>query len=149
MADRGEREADVWLSDEQLAQLTRADEVEDLHLPIPTQMISNGEYMPVPQTDEQKRGEARSKEPADIPPSLPPCLLSEWLFRHPGHRGAPEQNHPGCFPAAGPTATRAAELHRVTDRLRSHRGSNRRRAGLREQAGRLTADAGARTALSG
>src|SRR5258707_13442997 len=66
MADRGEREADVWLSDEQLAQLTRADEVEDLHLPIPTQMISNGEYMPVPQTDEQKRVEARIKELADI-----------------------------------------------------------------------------------
>jgi hypothetical protein len=66
MADRGEREADVWLSDEQLAQLTRADEIEDLHLPIPTQMISNGEYMPVSQTDEQKRVEARIKELADL-----------------------------------------------------------------------------------
>jgi hypothetical protein len=48
MTERRDREADVWLSDEQLALLTRADEVEDLHLPIPTQMISNGEHMPVP-----------------------------------------------------------------------------------------------------
>ena len=58
MADRGEREADVWLSDEQLAQLTRADEIEDLHLPIPTQMISNGEYMPVSQTDMQEAAQS-------------------------------------------------------------------------------------------
>ncbi len=65
MTHRGDREADIWLSDEQLAQLTRADEVEDLHLPIPTQMISNGEHMPLPQTDEQKRVEARIKELAE------------------------------------------------------------------------------------
>ena len=31
-------------------------------LPFPTRMISNGEYMPVPQTDKQKRVEARIEE---------------------------------------------------------------------------------------
>ena len=61
MTTRGEREEDVWLSDEQLSKLARADDVDDLHSPVPTRMISNGEYMPVPQTDEQKRVEARSK----------------------------------------------------------------------------------------
>ena len=66
MTERRDREADVWLSDEQLALLTRADEVEDLHLPIPTQMISNGEHMPVPQTREQKRVEGRIKGLADM-----------------------------------------------------------------------------------
>ena len=57
MTCRGDREADVWLSDEQLSQLSRADEADDLHSPIPTQMVSNGEHMPVPQTEEQKRVE--------------------------------------------------------------------------------------------
>jgi hypothetical protein len=65
MAHRGDRETGTWFSDEQLAQLTRADEVEELHLPVPTQMISNGEHMPDPQTDDQRRVEARIKELAD------------------------------------------------------------------------------------
>jgi predicted TIM-barrel fold metal-dependent hydrolase len=65
MTQRGDREADVWLSDEQLAKLARADEADDLHSPIPTQMVSNGEHMPVPQTEEQKRVEACIKELAD------------------------------------------------------------------------------------
>ena len=65
MTIRGDREADVWLSDEQLAKLTRADEADLFHSPIPTQMVSNGEHMPIPQTDEQKRVEARIKEIAD------------------------------------------------------------------------------------
>jgi predicted TIM-barrel fold metal-dependent hydrolase len=50
------------LTDTQLAQCTPADEVEALQLPIPTQMVSNGEYMPVPQTLEQRRVEARIHE---------------------------------------------------------------------------------------
>ena len=36
MAIRGDREADVWLSDEQLSKLTRADEANLFHSPIPT-----------------------------------------------------------------------------------------------------------------
>ena len=66
MATRQDREADVWLSDEQLAKCTRADEADDLHSPIPTQMVSNGEHMPIPQTEDQKRVEARIKELADF-----------------------------------------------------------------------------------
>src|SRR4026207_2044273 len=65
MAIRGDREADVWLSDEQLAKLTRADEANLFHSPIPTQMVSNGEHMPIPQTEDQKKVEARIKEIAD------------------------------------------------------------------------------------
>ena len=65
MAIRRDRESDVWLSDEQLAKCTRADEADDLHSPIPTQMVSNGEHMPIPQTEDQKRVEARIKELAD------------------------------------------------------------------------------------
>ncbi len=53
MTKRRDREEDVWLSDEQLAKLERADEVYDLHAPIPTRMLSNGEHMPIPQADEQ------------------------------------------------------------------------------------------------
>jgi len=65
MAIRGDREADVWLSDEQLEKLTRADEANLFHSPIPTQMVSNGEHMPIPQTEDQKKVEARIKEIAD------------------------------------------------------------------------------------
>ena len=65
MTTRGDREEDVWLSDEQLSKLARADEVDDLHSPVPTRMISNGEHMPIPQTDEQKRVEHRIADFAD------------------------------------------------------------------------------------
>jgi hypothetical protein len=51
MTTRGDREEDVWLSDEQLSKLARADEVDHLHSPVPTRMISNGEHMPIPQTE--------------------------------------------------------------------------------------------------
>ena len=47
------------LDEEQVAQCSRADVAEPLDSPIPTRMISNGEYMPVPQTEQQKRVEAR------------------------------------------------------------------------------------------
>jgi len=60
------READSWFSDEQLEKLTPADAVDDgLYSPIPTQMVSNGEYMPEPQTEQQKNVEVRLKELAD------------------------------------------------------------------------------------
>jgi len=65
MTTRGDREEDVWLSDEQLAKLARADEVDDLHSPVPTRMISNGEHMPIAQTAEQKRVEHRIADLAD------------------------------------------------------------------------------------
>src|SRR5262245_13693696 len=47
------------LDEEQVAQCERADVAEPLQAPIPTRMISNGEYMPVPQTEQQRRVEAR------------------------------------------------------------------------------------------
>src|SRR5881409_3201602 len=61
----GSREEDAWLSDEQLAQCTPADETDAYGMPIPTQIVSNGEYMPPPQTDKQKSVEARTLELAD------------------------------------------------------------------------------------
>src|SRR2546427_11791247 len=57
----GSREEDAWLSDAQLTKCTPADEAEGFDSPIPTQMVSNGEYMPYPQTDKQRQGEAPIK----------------------------------------------------------------------------------------
>ena len=58
-----EWEEDHGLLDaEQVAKCSRADVAEPFRSPIPTRMISNGEYMPVPQTDKQKRVEARIEE---------------------------------------------------------------------------------------
>jgi hypothetical protein len=50
------------LDEEQVAKCERADVAEPLRSPIPTRMISNGEYMPVPQTEKQKNVEARLAE---------------------------------------------------------------------------------------
>jgi hypothetical protein len=55
------REEDAWLSDEQLKHVAPA-ESEPFHGPVPTRMVSNGEYMPHPQTPDQKRVEQRVKE---------------------------------------------------------------------------------------
>ncbi|HWG80447.1 MAG TPA: amidohydrolase family protein [Stellaceae bacterium] len=60
----GSREEDAWLSDEQLEQVAPA-ESEPFQGPVPTRMISNGEYMPFPQTRQQKQVEERVKELAD------------------------------------------------------------------------------------
>jgi uncharacterized protein len=61
----GSREEDAWLSDRQLQSLVRADEVDTLHSPIPTQVISNGEYLPSRRTSQQKEVEARIAALAD------------------------------------------------------------------------------------
>ena len=55
------REDDAWFSDEQLERLAPADHADPVHSPIPTQMVSNGEYMPIGQTGKQKEVEARLK----------------------------------------------------------------------------------------
>src|SRR5205823_2145108 len=47
---------------DQVAKCARADVAETVQSPIPTQMISNGEYMPAPQTEKQKRVQARLEE---------------------------------------------------------------------------------------
>src|SRR5262245_47918709 len=53
------------LDEEQVAVCARANEADTFHSPIPTQMVSNGEYMPIAQTDQQKHVEARIKELAE------------------------------------------------------------------------------------
>jgi hypothetical protein len=53
-----------WFDKSDLKQLRRAYE-KDWETPIPTQQVSNGEYMPVPQTKQQKEVEARIKDKAD------------------------------------------------------------------------------------
>ena len=53
------REEDSWFSEAQLDRLAPADHADPLHSPIPTQMVSNGEYMPIGQTEKQKEVEAR------------------------------------------------------------------------------------------
>jgi predicted TIM-barrel fold metal-dependent hydrolase len=60
----GSREEDAWLSDDQLRRCAPA-ETESFQAPVPTRMVSNGEYMPHPQTEKQKHVEARVKEIAD------------------------------------------------------------------------------------
>ena len=61
----GSREEDSWFSDEQLAKVAPA-ETEPFQSPVPTRMVSNGEYMPHPQTEKQKHVEFRTKELADM-----------------------------------------------------------------------------------
>jgi predicted TIM-barrel fold metal-dependent hydrolase len=58
----GSREEDSWLSNAQLAGLTRADQADELRSPIPTQVVSNGEYFPLPQTLQQRQVEVRIAE---------------------------------------------------------------------------------------
>ena len=53
------REEDSWLSKAQHAALRRADDADPLGSPIPTRVVSNGEYFPMPQTLRQKQVEAR------------------------------------------------------------------------------------------
>lgn len=61
----------VWEPDhglldaEQIAQCARADEGKLLLSPIPTRMVSNGEYMPAPQTGKQRNVEGRIQELAE------------------------------------------------------------------------------------
>jgi len=59
------REDDSWFSEEQLAKLTSAEVADELHSPVPTQMVSNGEYVPCPQTDKQRQVEQRIKDLSD------------------------------------------------------------------------------------
>ena len=53
-----------WLSPEELKQVLPA-ETSSFASPVPTQIVSNDEYMPSPQTAKQKECEARVKEMGD------------------------------------------------------------------------------------
>src|SRR5437762_9375718 len=64
----GSKEPDhTWMTPDELAKCTRAYDVEpeDCRSPIPTRNVSNGEYLPKPQTKQQKQVEERIKELAD------------------------------------------------------------------------------------
>jgi hypothetical protein len=56
---------ETLLSHAELSRCTRACDDERFRTPIPTQMVSNGEYMPLPQSEQQKRVEMRVKQLAD------------------------------------------------------------------------------------
>ncbi len=59
------REDDTWFSPEQQAQVAPADHADTVQGAIPTQMVSNGEYLPLPQTRKQKEVETRMLAMAD------------------------------------------------------------------------------------
>ena len=54
----------TYLSARELAEVEAAENA--FRSPVPTQMISNGEFNPLPQTAQQQQVEARIKELADI-----------------------------------------------------------------------------------
>jgi len=58
-----ESEMGIYLSDNELTQVEPAENA--FRSPVPTQIVSNGEFNPLPQTRQQKQVEARIKELAD------------------------------------------------------------------------------------
>jgi predicted TIM-barrel fold metal-dependent hydrolase len=54
----------MWLTEKERKQTEHAEEAA-FASPVPTQIVSNGEYNPLPQTEKQKQVEARIKELAD------------------------------------------------------------------------------------
>ncbi|HKW55276.1 MAG TPA: amidohydrolase family protein [Stellaceae bacterium] len=54
----------ILLSDEELARVEPAEQAA-FHSPVPTQIVSNGEFSPLPQTDRQSQVESRIKDLAD------------------------------------------------------------------------------------
>ena len=59
-----QRHIGVHMSDEEFKQVDYADEVA-FRSPVPTQIVSNGEYNPLPQTDDQAKVESLIKEMGD------------------------------------------------------------------------------------
>jgi uncharacterized protein len=87
----GSREDDAWLSDEQLSDCAPA-ETDELESPVPTRMISNGEYMPYPQTTKQRRVEARIKEMAAAASKKLGVSRRRFLASSGGMAGSPSQD---------------------------------------------------------
>lgn len=54
----------MWLSEEERKHTAPADDAA-FPSPVPTQIVSNGEYNPMPQTEQQRQVEGRIKELAD------------------------------------------------------------------------------------
>src|SRR3974377_2197378 len=74
----GSREEDAWLSNQQLEQCAPA-ETEPFQSPVPTRMISNGEYMPHPQTKQQQHVEFRLKDRAETAAKNPGVRRRQFL----------------------------------------------------------------------
>jgi predicted TIM-barrel fold metal-dependent hydrolase len=55
-------EDNTWLNDDQLSKCARAHETGGFQAPVPTRMVSNGEYMPAAQSKKQQQVEQRVKE---------------------------------------------------------------------------------------
>jgi uncharacterized protein len=56
----------MWLSDKERKVVMTADDLDAGFVsPLPTQVVSNGEYNPMPQSEQQRQVEARIKEMAD------------------------------------------------------------------------------------
>src|SRR5258708_21583427 len=64
MAKKGRRTMGSWLSEREQRLVAGAEEA-SAATPIPTQIVSNGEYLPPPQSATQKRVEERINELAD------------------------------------------------------------------------------------
>src|SRR5258708_38246133 len=62
---KGRRAMSTWLSERE-QRLVAGAEAASAAMPIPTQIVSNGEYLPPPQSATQKKGEARINELADV-----------------------------------------------------------------------------------
>src|SRR5262245_12092823 len=60
IAERGEAMG-IFLSKRELAETEPAEKV-DFKSPVPTRMVSNGEFNPLPQTQRQRQFEARLKD---------------------------------------------------------------------------------------
>jgi len=60
-----QRHIGVHMSDDEMKLVAPADEMA-FRSPVPTQVVSNGEYNPLPQTDDQKKVEGLIKELADV-----------------------------------------------------------------------------------
>src|SRR5260370_39563505 len=83
MANKWEENMSTWLSERE-QRLVAGAEAASAATPIPTQIVSNGEYLPPPQSATQKKGEARIDEPADV--NSKHLGLSPTQLPHP-HRG--------------------------------------------------------------
>lgn len=60
-----QRHIGVHMSDEEMRLVAPA-ETDAFHSPVPTQVVSNGEYNPLPQTEQQRQVEGLIKEMADV-----------------------------------------------------------------------------------
>ena len=82
-----QRHIGVHMSDEEMKTVAPADEVA-FRSPVPTQVVSNGEYNPLPQTEDQRKVEASdqgTRRRSGQAPQHGPAPLSGQQRRH-GHR---------------------------------------------------------------